>query len=337
MKNKKKSLPSEKRLINLIKKFHWQIRSEVRKQILEKSYEELSRVAKEGMADISYKIDVAASEKFIEEFALSLSKTCPVAIIVEGWKRKVFPEGSIPRLEIIIDPIDGTRGLMYDLRSAWILTGVAVHKVKGNNLSDIYLAVQTEISLTKQTQGSVLWAVKGKGATEEIYNLKTGKLSRKGILQTSPAKSIRHGFACFVDFFPGCKEEIGRLADTVFEKVLGSVKKGEASVFNDQYIANAGQMYLLSTGRYRFIADLRPETEKILNKKGKKLGLAAHPYDICTALIAEEGGAIITDAKGNKLSYPLETDIDCSWIGYANKAIRNSVEPVLLKELKKLS
>ena len=29
---------------------------------------------------------------------------------------------------VIVDPIDGTRGLMYQKRSAWILTGVAPNR-----------------------------------------------------------------------------------------------------------------------------------------------------------------------------------------------------------------
>ena len=51
---------------------------------------------------------------------------------------------------IIVDPIDGTRGLMYQKRSAWILTGVAPNRGSSTSLRDIVLAVQTEIPLVKQ-------------------------------------------------------------------------------------------------------------------------------------------------------------------------------------------
>ena len=44
---------------------------------------------------------------------------------------------------IIVDPIDGTRGLMYQKRSAWILTGVAPNRGPSTSLRDIVLAVQT--------------------------------------------------------------------------------------------------------------------------------------------------------------------------------------------------
>ena len=47
--------------------------------------------------------------------------------------RIVLPEGT-PEADavwrVIVDPIDGTRGLMYQKRSAWILTGVAPNRGK---------------------------------------------------------------------------------------------------------------------------------------------------------------------------------------------------------------
>lgn len=331
----KETLPNPEKLVGQIKAFQAKIRDEVRRQLLEKSHEELSQVVAEGAGDVSYKIDIHA-EKFIEEFAQTLSREQPLIIVAEGFGRKQFPQGATPEIEVIIDPIDGTRGIMYDMRSAWVLTGIAPHQEKGTTLSDIQIAVQTEIPTTKQDRASICWAIKGKGAFEEIWDLREGKLLTQRRLQTSAAKDIRHGFATFVDFFPGCKEEIGKLAETVFEKVVGPVVEGKALVFDDQYISNAGQLYLLATGKYRFVADLRPETEKILNRKGRKLGLAAHPYDLSTVLIAQEAGAIITDANGQPLSYPLDTETNCGWIGYANQDIRQQVEPVLLEELRRL-
>ena len=47
---------------------------------------------------------------------------------------KVFPEGTREadaEIRLIVDPIDGTRGLMYDKRPAWALAGVAPNKGPG--------------------------------------------------------------------------------------------------------------------------------------------------------------------------------------------------------------
>ena len=45
---------------------------------------------------------------------------------------------------MLADPIDGTRCLMYQKRSGWILTGIAPNRGEGTVLADIELAVQTE-------------------------------------------------------------------------------------------------------------------------------------------------------------------------------------------------
>lgn len=59
---------------------------------------------------------------------------------------------------IIVDPIDGTRGLMYPKRSGWILTAVAPNLGPNTSLQDIELAVQTEIPLVKQHLADAVWA-----------------------------------------------------------------------------------------------------------------------------------------------------------------------------------
>jgi fructose-1,6-bisphosphatase/inositol monophosphatase family enzyme len=74
------------------------------------------------------------------------------------------------RFQIIVDPIDGTRGLMYQKRSGWVLTGVAPNNGHETNLADIELAIQTEIPLNKQNLCDVVWAQRGSGASAERYD-----------------------------------------------------------------------------------------------------------------------------------------------------------------------
>src|SRR5262249_32986207 len=99
-------------------------------------------------------------------------------------------------------------------------------------------------------------------------------------------------------------------------------------VFDDEYISSGGQLYELMVGHDRFIADLRP---LLLDKTGRKTGLCAHPYDLSTALVAQEAGVIVTDGTGNPLSAPLDTTTPVAWIGYANAELRQQIEPVLLR------
>jgi hypothetical protein len=83
------------------------------------------------------------------------------------------------------------------------------------------------------------------------------------------------------------------------------------------------------TGRDRFIADVRPVLTAALAARGFPRPLCCHPYDLCSALIAEEAGVRLTDAAGAALDAPFDIDADVSWVGYANDQVRASVEPAL--------
>lgn len=60
---------------------------------------------------------------------------------------------------------------------------------------------------------------------------------------------------------------------------------------------------------------------------------AIHPYDLATQLIAHEAGVIVTDPQGQPLAAPLDLETDCAWVGYANPAIQQQIEPAFRKAL----
>ena len=96
-------------------------------------------------------------------------------LVAEGLPggRRCYPAGGDEASAdwwIIVDPIDGTRGLMYQKRSAWMLTGVAPNRGPATSLRDIVLAVQTEIPLVKQHLSDQLWALRGEGAQAQRFN-----------------------------------------------------------------------------------------------------------------------------------------------------------------------
>jgi hypothetical protein len=221
---------------------------------------------------------------------------------------------------------------MYQKRSAWVLTGVALNRGAQTGLEDIELAMQTEIPLVKQYLSDSLWAVRGKGARAERFNRLSGE-GQPLRLRPSSAKSIRHGFACLARFFPGAREELAAIDEEIVRGALGDVVRGKAHCFEDQYLSSGGQLYELMAGHDRFIADLRPLMEPLLNKRGLSLGICCHPYDVCTELIAREMGVIITDARGNRLSAPLDTEADIAWVGYANHHIQREIEPLMQQSL----
>src|SRR5262249_59611109 len=121
---------------------------------------------------------------------------------------RVLPAGARlddAQIVVVVDPIDGTRGLMYQKRSAWVLTGVAAagagRRPEGATLADVELAVQTEIPLVKQHLCDVLWAVAGGGARGERLNRLTGE-RRPLPLGPSRAQTIAQGYGGGSRLFP---------------------------------------------------------------------------------------------------------------------------------------
>ena len=89
-----------------------------------------------------------------------------------------------------MDPVDGTRGLMYDKRPAWSLAGAAPNKGDATRLSDIEVAVMTELPTSKMAHGDVLWAIKGRGAKGVRESLSSTQDSGLGT-QHSPGAPAR--------------------------------------------------------------------------------------------------------------------------------------------------
>ncbi|MGH9886031.1 MAG: inositol monophosphatase, partial [bacterium] len=238
------------------------------------------------------------------------------------------------RWRVLVDPIDGTREIMYQKRSAWVLTGVAPNKGDATRVADIVLAVQTEIPVLKQQQSDQLWAVRGKGAQAERYDRASGTRTPLA-LRPSRADSLGHGFASVSRFFPGVRDVLAAIDDEVIAEVLGPAVPGKAACFEDQYLSTGGQLYELMAGHDRFIADIRPLAKPVHLTRGIPAPLCCHPYDLAAVLIPQELGVVVTDALGDPIDAPFDVGSDVSWIGYANGAIRARVEPALQNALRR--
>ena len=162
-----------------------------------------------GAGDIVFPIDRVSEEELIEMLSREVASEVPIVVVCEGLPGDgimTLPAGTPEEdaiWRIIVDPIDGTRGLMYQKRPGWILTGVAPNKGSTTLLPDIQLAVMTEIPLLKQHLGDQLWARKGQGSEGIRYN----RLSAQSVplaIHPSQATTVRQGFATVCRFFPEC-------------------------------------------------------------------------------------------------------------------------------------
>src|SRR5437763_10064982 len=117
--------------------------------------EQLATVASDapGDGDTIYAIDRVGEDALVQGLA-DVARQEPLCLVAEGLPGDglVVPRGVGARerdcrWRLLVDPIDGTRGLMYQKRSAWVLTGIAPNRGAGTRLPDIALPVQTEMPL----------------------------------------------------------------------------------------------------------------------------------------------------------------------------------------------
>ena len=335
-------------LLEPLLSLHDRIRTSVVDACARRTVEQLAAVAADATAtggggegggggDTIYAIDRVSEETLVHGLT-SLARDEPLCLVAEGLPGDslVLPRGAREedcRWRLLVDPIDGTRGLMYQKRSAWILTGVAPNRGPGTRLRDIVLAVQTEIPLVKQHLSDQLWAIRGEGMEGRRFNRLSGARERL-TLRPSGADTIAHGFATVVRFFPGGRDVLAAIDDEIVQALVPPTP-GTAACFEDQYASTGGELYELIAGHDRFVADLRPLVQPVLAAQGLPRGLCCHPYDLCTALIALESGVIVTDPTGEPVDAPFSVTADVAWIGYANERLRARVEPVLRGALRR--
>ncbi len=290
----------------------------------------MARVAAVTSADTIYAIDRVSEEAVLAWFAAHWPRHWPVELVMEGLAATgttTFPRGTPAtdtQFKCILDPIDGTRGLMYDKRPAWSLAAVAPQRGTKTNLNDIFVAAMTELPVTKSGQADQLSAVRGRGLHAERIDLRNFRRSRLAV-RPSSARILTGGFASFAKFFPPGKTWL-----TERETALLRALDDGHEIFDDQYLSTGGQIYELAMGHDRFVADLRPIAFVRLRIAA---ALACHPYDICTALIAQEAGCIVTAPDGSPLRAPLDTTTPVAWTGYANPALARRIRPLLQKAL----
>lgn len=263
-------------------------------------------------ADTIYAIDEVADDVLVGWFERHWPD---VELVSEGLDEPVLV-GRDPRWTVIVDTIDGTRGLMYGKRPAWSLAAAAP---RGGRLADVVAAAMTELPTPKQAQADQLSGTRGGVLVAERLSLAGGGRTPVAV-RPSAATDLEHGFAGFAKFFVPGKQALAALEAELFRRL------GATTVFDDQYISSGGQVHELLAGHDRFVADLRPLVDPA--------ALACHPYDLCTSMLLSLAGGVVTDPWGAPLDAPLDTTTSVAWVGYANRALAEWIGPVLAEVLR---
>ncbi len=266
-------------------------------------------VVAEAVDDTIFAIDEVADRAVQEYLATRWPSTVPVRLVMEGHVTPVTPDAVGT---LIVDPVDGTRGLMHDKRSGWFLAGFAP-VVSTATLADISVAAMIELTPSKHCEGDEWSAVRGAGRSGVIGARVDRRSSDRSPLTARPSDvaSVAHQWASVTMFLPSGIEVMARFSAAVFRHL------GDPLVFHDQYLASGGQLHELLTGRDVLVVDPRP-----------LLGIdlpSARPYDLATALIASEAGCVVVDLDGAPLSAPLDTTSSVGWIGVANARLAEQI------------
>ena len=263
---------------------------------------------------------------FCEEWG----QTASFLLMAEG----IEPEGrrfgsGTPEFRLIVDPVDGSRGLMHDKRCAWSLAAVAEEHGPDTRLRHVRAAVMTELPTSRQGFADRLWATPDTATQGQRQNLFDGSI-RPLAVRPSKSTDLRHGFATVCDFFPGGKELLGRLAERILHEAMGGWDPEKAEVFADQYISSGGQLAEVALGRDRFVLDVRP---LVYDTLGVTSSLCCRPYDLCTALVAIRAGAIVRNPDGSAFDPPLDVTTNLAFAAYANRALAELLEPIVQRAL----
>jgi hypothetical protein len=271
---------------------------------------DMAAIAGASVADTIYAIDAVTDDVLVGWFEQHWPD---VELVSEGLDEPVVIGPGSPSWTVIVDTIDGTRGLMYDKRPAWSLAAAAPH---GGTLVDVIAAVMTELPTAKQRAADQLSGVRGSDVGLVAERVDLGSMTRTPLhVRPSTASDLEHGFGGFAKFFPAGKPELAALEAELFRRL------GAREVFDDQYLSSGGQLHELIAGHDRFVADLRP-----LVAPG---ALACHPYDLCTSMLLGLAGGVVTDPWGAPLDAPLDTTTSVAWAGYANRRLADRIGPVL--------
>mgnify|MGYP000321007244 CR=1 FL=1 len=231
----------------------------------------------------------------------------------------------------VIDPIDGTRGLMYDKRSAWALAAVAPQHGDETRLSQILATAMTEIPVSKQWRADQFSASLDGPLVATWCDWRTGSDPQPLHTEPSTAHSFDHGFASLAKFFPEGRTLTAQIEERLWDQILGPNRSRSPVVFDDQYLSTAGQFHELITGRDRLVGDIRPLVFHALDLESS---LVCHPYDACAWLLLKKAGVVFEHPLGGFPDAPLDTESGVAWIAYANETLAAKARPVLQKILR---
>lgn len=302
----------------------------------------IDRPVAQGEGDLSFGLDRPAEEA-LDRWLRETARLGPLSLLSEeaGWRHLGPPARAggepvaLPDFDhggprIVVDPVDGTRNWMADLRSAWTAIALCPPGRAAPCLAEVRYGLLAELPDSRAALYRLLEARAGGGARIEERQLTGGTLVRARSLRADRDDRPDHGYFPFFCYAPAMRPEVAALAADFVARLAREEGCDARHVYDDQYISNAGQLALLALGTYRMVADLRP----LFAERCSGPHTSSKAYDCAAAiLVAREAGCRLRTAFGEELDFPLDARSPVSFVGYANEPTRARLEPHLLRAL----
>lgn len=264
------------------------------------------RVVRTEGGDDVFGVDARAEEALVQALAV-LGTRWPGQAVVEGHDEPLAVGGADGPWRFLVDPVDGTRGLLAGKRSAWVLLGAGRH---ATTLEDLEVGAMVEIPTRRAAVGLVGWARRGGPALAEDDDLTGAGAPPQPVELVPRGGDLARRFVTVVRLAPGSHEPIGAWAD----RHLAGL-----DVYDDLAPCSGGYLAGLAAGQDAAVLDPRP-----ILVPGH---LAAHPYDLAALVVTRAAGAVVEALPPGPLDVPLDCTTPVAWAGYADEDVARRLRP----------
>ena len=243
------------------------------------------------------------------------------------------PDGepqNCPRYRIIVDPIDGTRGLMYSKRSAWITPASHHNTMMFHCFRTSWWRCRLEIPPPKQTLADTLIAVRGSGAWATRTDLETGATTALDPVPPAQQRaSLTASGHCMRGFRAAGTSSVRSTTTTPVRELLGRGREGKAATMDtvwNRWPAGGARLRARPLGG----GPPPPARASCWPNVACPARCAAPLRHLHRALIAEELEVESPGPTGRRCRLRSTwTPTWRPWVGFANTALRDAVLPVL--------
>lgn len=329
------------RLLALSDRLRRATRGELLQAVRARSLASVSRTIGYGAGDVTYGLD-APAERELARWLAETGRRAPLSLLTEesGWRHVgPGPRGKAVELpgfdhggpRIVVDPVDGTRVLMTDLRPAWSVIALAGAGETGPRLSDVALGVLAEIPDSRAASFRRFHAWSGGGCRFEERGIQEwrpggGRVRARRAITADDDDRADEGFFPFFRYAADQRPALAAIEAAFFARLAAREGAQARTCYDDQYTSNGGQLAFLALGSYRMIADLRAWQAARRRRKS----ITSKPYDVAGAILcAREAGCVVEAADGGELDFPLDAETPISFVGWANAGTRKRLRPHL--------